>query len=284
MRKIHLLNESKQGIGGGWTFLRNFRIGLSRLEDAPYGFVGRWQDADIVLLPGATMASRETVKAVVANKKKLILRVDNALRNSRNRNTGMSRMGDFGRMADIIVWQSRWAADYLEGFIGNPNGAIIYNGIDTRIFNPDGLKYDFRGDSVYLYSRYSRDETKRWEQAWWEYQMIQREKPDALLVIIGRFSQQLLEYGFDFFMNERFQYMGVIDNPREMAKIYRGCNYLLAVYSNDCYSNTYQEAMACGVRLVRVNESGGTPELIKVGVRSCEDMVKDYLEVFEEVI
>jgi glycosyltransferase involved in cell wall biosynthesis len=48
-----------------------------------------------------------------------------------------------------------------------------------------------------------------------------------------------------------------------MADIYRASDYMFAVYENDCYSNTYLEALACGVELIEVNMTGGTPELLE---------------------
>lgn len=282
-KKLHLLNESRQSLGGGWSFLRNFKAGLNRIN-TDWELTDNWQDANAVLLPGATMATRETVKGIKANNIPFVLRVDNAPRNSRNRNSGTSRLKDFANWADYVVFQSKWAVDYLGRFLGSNVGHFIYNGIDTRIFNIDGIKYDFKGDPVYLYSRYSRDETKRWEQAWWNYQMIQRNNSEAELVIVGKFSPDLVNYKFDFFMEESYQYLGVIDTPEEMAKIYRGCDYLLATYSNDCYSNTYLEALACGVKLLEPDISGGTSEMIRNGVRDCSEMVEEYLEVIDELV
>jgi len=186
-------------------------------------------------------------------------------------------------MATEVIYQSKWALDYLSPFL-KADGRVIYNGVDREIFKPDGLQYDFEGKPTYLYSRFGRSEGKGWENAWYRYQRIQREEPKAGLVIVGKFSDQLREYNFDFFQGERFEYQGVVEDPFEMAKIYRGCDYLMAVYENDCYSNTYLEALACGCKLVDPRMSGGTPELIenrKDGVKDCSEMVREYLEVLK---
>lgn len=279
-KKLYLLDESRQKIGGGWSFLRSFQTGLQRLKNPDWELADRWQDADAVLLAGATLASRETVKGIRANDIPLILRVDNAPRNSNNRNTGTSRLKDFAQMATAVIYQSKWALDYLTPFLG-VGGRVIYNGVDREVFKPDGIEFEFKGKPTYLYSRFGRSEGKGWENAWYRYQQIQRENKDAQLVIVGKFSDELREYNFDFFQGENYQYMGIIADPHEMAKIYRGCDYLMATYENDCYSNTYLEALACGCKLFEPRMSGGTPELVENGVRSCEDMVKDYLEVMK---
>ena len=104
------------------------------------------------------------------------------------------------------------------------------------------------------------------------------------MVLIGQFSPEQREYNFDFFRGEKVTYLGVIDSPEELAKIYRSCGHLLATYFNDCYSNTYLEAIACGCKLYEPDMSGGTPELIKNGVINLEQMAKEYEKLFLEVL
>lgn len=277
--RLAIPNDSSQQLGGGWTFRRNLIKGIK----SKCQVVDRIEDANIVLLTSATMITRDTVEKIKRLNKKFVLRIDNVPRNSRNRNTGASRLKDYAKLADKVVYQSNWAKDYLSPFV-KKDGEVIYNGVDTDIFSKDGPRYDFKGEPVFLYSRYNRDETKRWEEAWFKYQAIQRENPSAKLVIVGNFSPEQIEYNFDFFMGENYEYRGIVTAQEEMAKILRGCDFLLATYYNDCYSNTYQEALACGVELFEPNMSGGTPELIKRGVISLELMADDYLKVFEEVI
>lgn len=278
--KINLLNESKQSLGGGFSFIDNFYTGMIGRSDE---IVNDWRQSDVVLVPSASMVSKETFKAVKEAGKKIVLRVDNIPRNSRNRGTGTSRLKMMSDAADLVVFQSKWAFDYV-GYFLKRGGVVINNGIDTTVFNKEGKKITFNDgvfQPIYLYSRFNRDETKRWEWAWYKYQLIQRRQPEAKLVIVGQFSQEQVDFNFDFYNNENIQYIGIVDNPLTMAMIYRGCDYLLATYSNDAYSNTYQEAMACGCELFEPDMSGGTPELIEQGVIDCRTMVSKYLQVFK---
>lgn len=281
MIKLNLTNDSSMSIGGGWTFRSNLKKGISKIDGIEV--VDKWQDADVCLLAGATMVTRDTVKGIKNSGKKLILRLDNIPRNSRNRNTGTSRLKDFSDMADALVYQCQWAKSYLMPFL-KKNGVIIYNGVDKSIFKKDGPYYDFAGEPVYIYSRFNRDENKRWEQAWYKYQLIQDKNPDAKLIIVGKFSPNQVQYNFDFYRGERFEYRGIIESKKEMAKILRGCDYFLATYYNDAYSNTYLEAMACGVELFEPSMTGGTPELLKVGPRGALEMAREYVEVVKEVV
>lgn len=279
---VSLPSESKQSLGGGWSFRRNLIEGLSSQGIEVYE---DWQKANIILLTSSTMVTSEFVDKIKEAGKKIVLRVDNLPRNSRNRNTGTSRLRKYAQLADEVVYQCEWSRTYLLPFLER-HGQVIYNGVDTSIFNPDGPwnptvvnleKYE----NVYLYSRYNRDETKNWEVAWYKYQLIHQKNPNNILLLVGQFSPEQIEYNFDFYNGERVLYLGVINTPEEMAKIYRSSDYLMATYYNDCYSNTYQEALACGVKLYEPDMSGGTPELIKNGPRTLKEMTDDYIRLFE---
>lgn len=263
--KILTANESTQKQGGGWSWLANFRKGMGDLITDDYN------EADIYFVPSASMIKPELAEQAKADGKKVVLRTDNALKHSRNGGKGMARMARIAEIADLVVYQCQWAKDYLHDYLGKPNAVIIYNGIDTNIFRPEGSHVVMGNDKpVYLYSSAAKGETKRWEWAWWRYQQYQKENKNAKLLIAGNISTPVMENNFDFFQGERYTFLGMITNPQDMAEVYRGCDYLFAVYENDCYSNTYLEALACGVELIDTHMSGGTPELLKNWQRGAE--------------
>lgn len=276
---IVLPNDSSQALGGGFSFRRNFLKGL--LQHPGYFTAESWHDADVILVPSSTMVTKETWNEMRASSKKMILRVDNAPRNSRNRNTGSSFLKKFGREADAVVYQSEWSRNYLQPFIGASRHTVINNGVDTEIFNPKGERVDFHGQPTFLYSRFNRDETKRWETVWYRYQDIYRKNNKARLIIVGKFSPENEAHNFDFFMGEKYQFLGIIHDAKDMAKIYRSCDYLFAPYFMDCYSNTYLEAIACGCQLFEPDLSGGTLELIQKGPVPLAEMVGQYIRFFE---
>ena len=146
--RIYIVNQSKQKYGGGFTFIRNLKYGLKRKVI----FVDKWEEADIVFIAGATMADKEVVENAKKAGKRLILRVDNIPRNSRNRNTGTSRLEKYADLADRVVYQSKWAREYVKPLI-KKEGQVIYNGVDLEIFNPDGFEQPKNKDVVYLFSQ-----------------------------------------------------------------------------------------------------------------------------------
>lgn len=272
---IGIYNDSSQSLGGGFRFIENFMKGVQGTPIVDY------DQADVILIPSPSMVYRtDPVVALKEKGKKIVLRVDNIVRDSRNRGAGMSRMKSLSEIADEVVYQSEWSRNLLKHYLKR-EGVVIYNGVDTSIFSHKGAYYDSpQNHPVYLYSRFNRDEGKNWFKVYYRYIEIQREQPEAKLMIVGQFSPEVVQYNFDFFDNENIEYKGVIDSPAEMAKLYRSADYLFAPYYNDCYSNTYQEALACGCELFEPDMSGGTPELIKNGVINCERMVEKYKELF----
>jgi len=282
--KVYLGNESSQQLGGGFTFLRNFRKAL----DDKVEFVNTWEACDVFFISGATMVTRELVEQVKKAGKKIVLRVDNIPKNSRNRNTGTSRLYEFAQMADTVIYQSEWCKDYVGAFIKR-DGEIIINGCDQDIFKPKGVSEPKDADTVYMYSRYNRDETKHWDVAWYDYQMKWRKDKDISLWIVGQFSPEQVEYNFDFYMDERYKFYGVIAEQERMAELYRGADVFMYTYFNDACSNTALEAISCGMKIEYENETGGAKD-IKIANESndieyfgLERMGDEYLQAIKEI-
>lgn len=300
--KIRILNESKQSLGGGFTFSRTFtkyvgKLGHDVAESDPNQVPG---NTDILLISGASMLTREGLEAArkSAPKAKLVLRVDNIPRNSRNRNSGTYRLKDFSDAADLVIYQSDFAKNYISPFL-NKQGPVIMNGADHEVFKREGpnkprdAKQELR---QYLYVQFNRDETKEWHRAWFEYQMLQRAYPGAHLWIVGNFSPELQASNFDFFMGEKFHYWGIVDDPEEMAEIYRGADWLMYSYFNDACSNTLIEALLCGCHawgsIEKTNmgglDTGGAPQIAACAHANehikADRMVEKYLEQFSKLL
>lgn len=257
--KIYLANSSNQQIGGGWTFISNFKKAMD--ED----ITENYDEATHYFISGATMVSRDEVEKAKQDGKKIVLRIDNAVRNSRNRNTGMSRMKDFASWADLVVYQSEWAWDYLSPFLGG-KGVVILNSVDLDVFYPPKT-FHLERDNNFLYARFNRDETKNWEVAryWFSWKSRQPNYENSKLIIVGNFSPELLEGNFDFYADEQYQFMGV-QSQEAMADIYRNSKWFIYTYYNDACSNTLIEALVSGCRVVGdkyYRHTGGAYEIIR---------------------
>lgn len=283
--KIYIPNNSKQSIGGGWTFLRNLKRGAGDIE-----FVPIWQEADLILITGATMTSRDEMIQAKSAGKKIVFRVDNIPKDSRNRGTAFSRMLDFAKMSDWIIFQSEWAKDYagwwfVDNSIDITNiSSIIHNGVDTENFFSDERT---REANRYLYIHFNRDENKRSPEAFYTFHQAFRKDKKVELWLVGQFSPETVEYNFDFFAGEIICNLGIIDDPKQMGAIMRSCKYFLFPAFADAAPNTLMEAMACGCEPIGINPVGGSVEvynLMKTGVRTIQDMANDYKEVFNKVL
>lgn len=263
--KIHIANYEPGRIGGGWTFADNFAKGLGQ---------SAYEDADIYFIPSATMVSHEEVAKAKADGKKIVLRLDNAVRDSNNRGTGMSRVSAFCEVADLVIYQSQWAKKFLMPFTKR-DGEVILNGVDTERFNA------LAGNNLeetYLYVRSSRDEGKQWIMAW--YWFVNN---PGFLEIVGKFSEENLRWNFDFFNGERFRFVG---QQTDMASIYKRNRYFLYTYLNDACSNTLLEAKASGMEIIDVYgmlQTGGAPEIMACEDISLERMCNEYKEVLEQL-
>lgn len=272
--KIYLAKYEPGRIGGGWTFANNFVKGMG-------DSISNYDEADIYFIMSASMVQRKEVDKAKAYGKKIVLRVDNAIRNSRNRNTGMTRMKDFYNLADLVIFQSQWAKNFLEPFliptytdIPIPT-KVILNGVDKDKF----YSHNKGSDDSYLYVRSSRDEGKQWIMAW--YWFVNNK---GTLEIVGKFSPDNLEYNFDFYNHERFRFMGEQQN---MSDVYRRNKYFLYTYLNDACSNTLLEARASGCEIIDVFgmlQTGGAPEIMACEDIGLERMCKEYEEVMNVLV
>jgi len=283
---IYIPNESKQSLGGGWTFLRNFKKAFSKYGDVK--FVSQWQDCDILFIVGATLTPRDEVVRAKEAGKKIVFRVDNIPKDSRNRGTAFSRMIDYARLADVIVFQSEWAKDYagwwfVDNSIDiNTKGRIIYNGVDTDFFYEDS---SVKNNNRYIVVQYNRDENKRIPEAFYIFHQAYRENKDIELFVVGQFSPELVTYNFDFFAGERVHYVGVVEDPKQMGDMFRSSGYLIFPAFADAAPNTVLEARACGCEIVGVNATGGTIEMLELPkVRTIETMGEEYRMVFEDIL
>lgn len=261
MSKVHILNYEPERRGGGWTAARYLYNGLGGVS---------YEEAETVIITGPTMASHSEVEEAKQDGKKIVLRVDNAVRDSRNRGTGMSRMKAFADMSDVVIYQSQWAKKFLYPFI-KKDGPVILNGVDTNIFKSSSSS---PANDTYLYVRSSRDEGKQWIMAW--YWFVNN---PGHLDIVGKFSGENMQYGFDFFNNEKFTFWGEV---KDVAEHYRHNKYFLYTYLNDACSNTLLEARASGCEIIDVYgmlQTGGAPEIMACEDISVERMIKQYMEV-----
>jgi len=302
MIKVYVPNISNTSIGGGFSFHRNFRKALENKVD----FVNDWRDSDIVFIFGITTMDKNEIHEAVKAGKKLVLRVDNIPRKSRNkRQSPAERLKEFGELADKVVYQSKWCKEYAGYFAGE--GVIINNGVDTEIFNTNARSGDGK---TCLYIDYNPNPNKRFDEAIYRFEMMWRKNNDLKLIIAGNAPKEYLEhpeYDWDLNVPAKVEYCGVCATPQEVADVMKHSDYLLYPSFAEAYPNTVLEAMACGLKIIGLNEEGGAIEVFsnnsgdeagfiidaevaqfknpdEYKVKTIQEMGEEYLQLFNEII
>jgi len=282
---ISKLKENLTKKGGGFTFVNNLYKGLNGKVE----FVDNWRDSDIVFIFGITTIDKSEIHEAVNSGKKLVLRVDNIPRKSRNkRQSPAERLKEFGNKADAVIYQSEWCKEYAGYFISNKNGYIINNGVDKKIFNNNGRNSD---GETYLYINYNDNPNKRFDEALYLFDMYWRNNNKIHLVVAGNAPSIYInnpEYNWDLPTNGKVEYFGIMNTPEQVADVMKKSDYILCPYFAEAYSNVLIEAIACGLKPVGVNSVGGNSEIIKNwrnnNLIDTNEMCEKYLNIFNNLL
>lgn len=278
--KIYLNIPPKDKVGGGFSFVRNFLKGINGRAE----IVSRWEDCDVFFICGVTIANEGEIRAARLAGKKIVFRVDNVPRKSRNRrSTPHERMKEYAELSDVVVYQSEWAKWYCEPLCGE--GTVIYNGVDLEIFSP--MK-SVQNAHRYLFVYHGKNEQK---QFWAAHQIFQREHrlfpKQSEFWFINDFGSELAglqDANYDFWNGEKFEHLPKISEPIEMADLMRMSKFLIYPAIADASPNVVLEARACGMEIIGHPDKtvSGTAELLDPSLDiSLSRMVDEYLNLFE---
>lgn len=288
--KIFIINDSSQKLGGGFRFIENFKKGVTQ-TNFKATFVDNIADCDIFFIPSVTMCLPESFNKAKDLKKRIVVRLDNIPKKSKNpRSRIYDRMPAYCQGADLLIYQSSWAYDYVSYFVCRQGESILHipseiinNGVDKSIFNIKGNKRG--GTQKLLHAQFNTDETKQPHKSFYYFHEFYRADHEAELHLVGQYPSEQIQHNFDFFCNETVKYHGVINTPEEMANIYKQCDYFLYPYFNDACSNTLLEAMACGCKIVWLEKSGCAKELkALIAPPSIKQMAQRYLRAINLIL
>lgn len=278
--KVFTPEIDQNKIGGGWSFAEVF---------FKYMEIHTFENADVLFIPGATQIDRDLVAKVRDRGMKIVLRVDNHLLPSRNRNSGMRKLKEYADMADLVIFQSQWAKDYI-GKLIDKDGIVIHNAVDLDVFTPEPAICNENG---VLYARSSRISEKGWELARFLYSQLQMKNRELTLSIIGKFSSENIEYNFDFINNENYRFFGQVRHDA-FAVMLKQNRYFLYSYFMDACSNTLIEALCSGCTVVDVYgmlQTGGAPEIMAAWMDKTKGreyfgyprMIAEYRKAFDSL-
>lgn len=263
MLRLYVPNLNKEGIGGGNTFISNYK------KYTHYDLIENIDKVDKVFIVNPMWAERSDIESAKKNGLEIIMRLDNIPEDWNNRGTAISKLTDFIGAADKFIFQSQWAfSKYIEfdSFRhkkikeGANNCKVILNGVDTQIFKPYNIKKN--DDTVtFIYVKSSRNENKRYPEALEAFRRYWYSNRNSKLLLIGAFADDIIKYNFGFYNGEDYRWLGPVKDKVAMADYYNQADVLLFPAFADCAPNVVLEATACGCFPI-INPYGGAIEYV----------------------
>jgi len=278
--RVYITMSDRKSIGGGFSFNQNLKQALQGKVE----FVNTLSEADIFLISGITQTEKGQLDYAKQHSIPVVFRVDNIPKPSRNRGMDVvSRFKQYSEAAEVVVYQSDFAKKLCERWCGD--GIVIYNGVDTALFNSLGKSIEAKVSQkeVYLFVNHSSNVNKRFEEALYKFSEKWRDNQNIELWLVGRCDGE--EHNYDFIAGEKVRNFGVIEDRKELARIYRSADYLLYPAFADACPNVVLEARASGLIVAGTNPVGGTQELLKDDLDiSLKRMGDEYLGLFNLVM
>jgi len=279
MIRVYITQGNRIAVGGGWVFNQNLKKALEK----DVQFVDSLEQAQIFLISGVSLTTKEEVRQAMDNNIPIVFRVDNIPKPSRNRGMDVAnRMRFFAEQAEAVIYQSKWSKRFAGDICGD--GEVIYNGVDTSLFQPNGDKLSIDSTKqIFLFVNHSSNENKRWEEAHYLFSELWKDNKNTELWLVGRFENE--QYNFDFIRGEKVRNFGTVENRNELAKIMRSANFLIYPAFADSCPNTVLEARASGLEIIGINNTGGTIELLNPDLDiSLDRMGREYLSLFNLIL
>jgi glycosyltransferase involved in cell wall biosynthesis len=155
--------------------------------------------------------------------------------------------------ADLTIFQSEFVRGNMGPICTAPAGRVIHNGVEPRVFAPDGPRRPLDGEPVALHVSWSVGESKRLDRI---DELLAVAPAGFRLYCVGRHQ----EAGVPCLGDPRVVLLG--PQPREtVAALMRSADFLFFPSELEPCPNTPLEAMACGLPSL-YHPSGGTPELL----------------------
>lgn len=279
--RVYIPKFEDDRVGGGWTFLRNFKRGMAGKVE----FTHNIREADLVFIPGVTLVERDDIELAHQMGKPIVFRADNVPRKSRNKRSRVfDNMKRYGEIADVI-YQSEWSREYCMPASGD--GTVIYNGVDQSIFYPAEKKPDH---PVYLFAFHGKNDVKGFWIAHYLFQTYHRQNPKSEFLFIYNFKSELEEMinsNYDFWNGEDFKHLQPVTTQEGMANLLRQCTHLIYPAYADAAPNMVLEARACGLDVVGTLDPSwsGVSEMLNPNLDiSLERMSNEYLAFFQMVL
>jgi glycosyltransferase involved in cell wall biosynthesis len=175
--------------------------------------------------------------------------------------------------SDYTIYQSNYSKYCANAFLGkkkNEKYSIIYNGVDTTFFSPDGERMDTLRDNPKQKLFITVSKFRRYDQIMPIIEALEIYKKkystNFKLLIIGDFCREVEHIPSQFRRFTHLDFLGKIRNE-DLPKYERSSDLFLMTHLNPPCPNNVIEAMACGLPICGVND-GAMGEITAPGENS----------------
>jgi glycosyltransferase involved in cell wall biosynthesis len=163
------------------------------------------------------------------------------------------RIARLNARADVTIFQSEFVRANVGPMCRAPQARVIHNGVDRRVFTPEGPRVELEGAPVALHVSWSVGDSKRLDRIG---ELLAAGPPTLRVYCAGRHA----ESGQTWLGDPRVTVLG--PRPRDaVAVLMRSADFLFFPSEQEPCPNTPLEAMASGLPIL-YHPSGGTPELL----------------------
>lgn len=182
-----------------------------------------------------------------------------------------ARIARLNAYADVTIFQSEFVRDNVGPICRAPRSRVIHNGVDRRVFHPNGERVALDGGPVALHVSWSVGESKRLDRIG---EMLAAGPPRLRVYCAGRHAESRQPWLAD----PRVTVLGP-KSREEIAALMRSADFLFFPSELEPCPNTPLEAMASGLPVL-FHASGGTPELLgDAGVAMTGTLAADVARV-----
>jgi glycosyltransferase involved in cell wall biosynthesis len=252
VRAVFTLNPFAAAGGGSHSFARVLAEGLPA-----HGITVSF-DADSkadVLLVFAQHGSERLLERYRARGTRILHRLDERIDagEGKVRRDKHERIARLNARADVTIFQSEFVRGNVGPMCRAPQARVIHNGVDRRVFSPDGARQTLEGAPAVLHVSWSVGDSKRLDRIG---ELLAAGPPGLRVYCAGRHA----ESGQKWLGDPRVTVLGT--RPRDaIAALMRSAHFLFFPSELEPCPNTPLEAMACGLPTL-YHPSGGTPELL----------------------
>jgi glycosyltransferase involved in cell wall biosynthesis len=180
-----------------------------------------------------------------------------------------ARIAKLNARADVTIFQSEFVRGNMGPMCRAPHARVIYNGVDRRVFSPEGARVALEGAPAALHVSWSVGDTKRLDRVG---ELLAAGPSGLRVYCAGRHGESRQPW----LGHPRVTLLGT-GSRDTIAALMRSADFLFFPSELEPCPNTALEAMASGLPAL-YHPSGGTPELLGDAAVAMTDSLSEDIQ------